>query len=318
MTGVQTCALPISEHAAKVSVWNGASPLSLESVSIEIAPPATIGNTANATYARPWATAIVFQHDGNNSNQHIWNSGEGAGSTDDNVYLRIDGTGTVWFGWGRQGSLNECLVANLGTTINTNHYYGVYVGYNGTRLKWNATAANLADCFDIRTMGTNDAPSAWSTIGQRSTITNWNAGSTGGRMDHAFTGSLTIGGRGSNRNFHGKVASMVVTALRLGVAMPAEAEIRLMITDPKKWEDDYRIGQTVRRSTGTTEGTYNPSDVYYGYGGTQIWLMGDGSSDSYANGIRNEVYPSDQNHTKLQLNSMVSNDIQTVNISGLT
>ena len=152
----------------------------------------------------------------------------------------------------------------------------------------------------------------------KSTAANWTAGSTSGRMDRAFTGNLTIGGRGSNRNFHGKVASMVVTTLRLGVAMPTSAEIELMITDPKKWEDDYRVGQTVRRSSGAGNVNYTPNNVYDGYGNTQIWLMGDGGSDSYANGIRNEVYPSDQNYTKLQLNSMVSNDIQTVSISGLT
>ena len=46
--------------------------------------------------------------------------------------------------------------------------------------------------------------------------------------------------------------------------------------------------------------------------------MGDGTSDSYANGIRAQVQPADQNYTKLQLNSMVSNDIETVNINGLT
>ena len=64
--------------------------------------------------------------------------------------------------------------------------------------------------------------------------------------------------------------------------------------------------------------TYSKSNLYNGYGPVQIWLMGDGTSDSYANGIRNQVYPSEQNYTKLQLNSMVSNDIQTVNINGLT
>ena len=46
--------------------------------------------------------------------------------------------------------------------------------------------------------------------------------------------------------------------------------------------------------------------------------MGDGGQDSYANGIRNEIKNTEQNNTKLQLNSMVSNDIQTVNINGLT
>ena len=46
--------------------------------------------------------------------------------------------------------------------------------------------------------------------------------------------------------------------------------------------------------------------------------MGDGTSDSYSNGIRNHVDTTDQNYSKLQLNSMVSNDIENVNIPGLT
>jgi hypothetical protein len=45
--------------------------------------------------------------------------------------------------------------------------------------------------------------------------------------------------------------------------------------------------------------------------------MGDGTSDSYSNMIRNQVQPSDQNYTKLNLISMVSNDIETVSIPGL-
>ena len=36
-------------------------------------------------------------------------------------------------------------------------------------------------------------------------------GTTGGRMDRQISGAMTIGGRGANRNFHGKVAAMVVT-----------------------------------------------------------------------------------------------------------
>ena len=46
--------------------------------------------------------------------------------------------------------------------------------------------------------------------------------------------------------------------------------------------------------------------------------MGDGTYDSYPNGIRNQAGPEDQNTTEMQFNSMVSNDIETVNISGLT
>ncbi len=46
--------------------------------------------------------------------------------------------------------------------------------------------------------------------------------------------------------------------------------------------------------------------------------MGDGVNDSYANMIRNQVYYADTLYTKLNLISMVSNDIETVNINGLT
>ena len=65
-------------------------------------------------------------------------------------------------------------------------------------------------------------------------------------MDRAIQGDFTIGGRGSNRSFHGKVASMIVTTLRRSHFMPDETEIEMMITDPKRWEDTYRVGQTVR------------------------------------------------------------------------
>ena len=137
-------------------------------------------------------------------------------------------------------------------------------------------------------------------------------------MDRSVLGDFTLGGRGSNRNFHGKVAGMVVTTLRSNFAMPTDAEIKLMITDPKKWEDDYRVGQLVRWTYSTSVTTYTPSNFTYGYGPVQIWLMGDGGSDSYSNGIRNEVYATDQNYTKLQFNSMASDDIQNVTIPGLT
>ena len=65
-------------------------------------------------------------------------------------------------------------------------------------------------------------------------------------MDRGFTGAMTIGGRGANRNFHGKVASFVTTTLRRGVAMPTVAEIEMMITDPNRWLNDYKVGNTFR------------------------------------------------------------------------
>jgi len=92
-----------------------------------------------------------------------------------------------------------------------------------------------------------------------------------------------------------------------------------MITDPKKWEDDYRDGQLVRGYNTYVDSIYD-ADNWQGAGYTSnfIWLMGDGTVDTYFNKIRNEVYPYDQQVGKLDLNNMQANDIETVNISGLT
>ena len=42
--------------------------------------------------------------------------------------------------------------------------------------------------------------------------------------------------------FHGQVASMVVTTLKLNDPMPNDAEIKAMITDPMGWLNDYKVG----------------------------------------------------------------------------
>ena len=134
-------------------------------------------------------------------------------------------------------------------------------------------------------------------------------------MGRTITGDFTIGGRGA-RTFRSKVASMVTT-LKIGTPMPTVAEAEMMIADPMQWVQDYRVGQTYRYPTTNANysnfaiGSVNAKDA------TQIWLMGDGTSDAYAK-IRNQVYASEQNTTPLDMISMVSNDIETVNITGLT
>ena len=154
-------------------------------------------------------------------------------------------------------------------------------------------------------------------------------------MDRTVAGDFTIGGRGSSTylTYHGKVASMVVTPLLQDGnynsgqmpegTMVGVDQAKMMITDPIQWVADYRS----RLGSGNPNGLYRKSAERYatnyftfggGYQHVQVWLMGDGSSDSYANGIRNYINPSDQNYVKIQLNSMVSNDIETVNINGLT
>ena len=314
-----------SERAQQVSTSSSHCPLMMGNVGATVGGNATAGYTANSSNSRPWATAVVFRSDGNASNQHLWNVGEGAGSTDDNIYVRQTANGDMYFGWGRSGALNECHIGDgFDWTQTAQDWFGLYIAHTGERLSGsNATGPNLANCFDIRFMrqvGTN-----WEivtggfgdSVGNRSTTNNWNAGTTGGRMDRTFGGAVTIGGRGSNRSFHGQVASMVMTTLKLGDTMPVDAEILMMTRDPQQWLTDYKIGNQYRLPQGTSNfGPFvlNASGPAYG---TQVWLMGDGASDAYAQ-IRNDVYPSIQNVYPLNMVSMVSNDIITVNIPGLT
>jgi hypothetical protein len=303
-----------NEYTVNTSNSYYANPLNMGGLGAQVSPNVDLTKTSASTLARPFATAIVFKPAGNNSNQHIWNAGEGAATNQDNIYLRQSASGQLFFGWGREGAGNNEVYI---TTVNSNNWYGVYIAHKGQRFgASSANATNLKNAFDIRVM-TNESGDNFNTVYSLGNLAgNWT--STGTRMDRQFTGNFTIGGRANNRSFHGKVASMVITTLRTDFAMPTDAEIKLMITDPKKWEDDYRDSNFVRWVNSTSYSSYTPSNINIGYGAVQMWLMGDGSMDSYANGIRNEVYPADQNYTKLQLNSMVSNDIENVNINGLS
>ena len=304
-----TKALDFSGSAERTLTVNGSplyTPLKMAGTSNTVAAP-TAGQTVASGH--PWATAIVFNPDLNNSNQHIWNLGEGAGTNDDNIYVRLSSNGQVYFGWGRDGALNECYLGS----ITGDTWYGLYIAFTGERLNGsNATANGLADCFDIRWV----TLSSGTVQANMSQASNWTA--TGGRMDREFNGYMTVGGRNSNRSFHGKVASMVVTTLRCGVAMPTDAEIAEMVTDPMQWLTDYKVGQAYRRPSVTTTHTSNFAlNSYDSSYGTQVWLMGDGTSDAFAQ-IRNQVFPAEQNRTPMNMISMVSNDIENVSISGLS
>ena len=284
----------------------------MSGINNNVAAPASAGNTSADANARPWATAIVFKADTYNSNQHVWNVGEGSGDTDDNIYLRRDANRNLWFGWGRSGEVNECFVGYIGGNIGS--WWSVYIASNGTRLgASDATATNLAAAFDIRMVNLQTGA-----VGSNlSTSANWTSGSTGARMNREFTGYFTIGGRGANRSFRGKVAAMVSTTLRQNVAMPSDAEIAAMVRDPKQWLLDYKVGNDFRLPWQGNDAGWNFSlnDGSSAYS-TQVWLMGDGTNDAYAQ-IRNQVHPADQNYTPMNMISMVSNDIESITINGL-
>ena len=226
--------------------------------------------------------------------------------------MRVDASRNLYFGWGRSGAINEL---QFGSNLSTSAWYGVYIGFNGTRDN-NTTQSSIADIFDIRFVNLVTG-SVGSSL---STSANWGSANSsyGARMDREFNGYMTIGGRASNRSFHGKIASFVSTTLRCGQAMPTTAEISEMVTDPMDWLTNYKVGNAYRRPSVTTDSNGFTMNTYDSASSTQVWLMGDGTADSYANMIRNAVYVVDQNRYKLNMISMVSGDIQNVNINGLT
>lgn len=302
-----------SERAQMVSDSTVYNPMMMAGSSVTRSAPSN-GQTTSSGH--PWATSCVFKIDGNGSNQHIWNCGEGAGATDDNIYLRVDSGGALFFGWGRDGALNEYLIA---TNLGSASWYGAYIAHNGARFSGaDATPANLESAFNIQLMYYSSSNGGgW--INNPNTPPGTRVWSTsGGRMDRSVTGSLTIGGRGTNRSFHGKIASFVTTTLKNNDSMPSTAEQQEMVTDPLGWLATYKEGNTFRRSYFTNETNWDTANLSTKASGTQIFLMGDGTNDSYSNMIRNQVAPTDQNYTKLNLISMVSNDIQNVTIPGLT
>ena len=304
-----------NEHTKMIATSMGVGAVRMGGSGAIVPANPDTSKTASASGSRPWATTIVFKSDGNNSNQHIWNSGEGASSGDDNIYLRLTSSGLLYFGWGREGTgYNEKQLVS----VTGGQWFGVYIAHNGTRLSSSdATAANLNAAFDIRVARPNDI---YNDVGADQYLVTpsgyWT--STGYRMDRSVTGDITIGGRGSNRNFHGTVPIFVNTTLLRDVAMPTDAEIKMMVTDPVGWLTNYKVGNPFRHASSVTEWANFQINEAYSSLATQVYLMGDGSLDSYSNGIRNEVNKSDQNYTKMQLNSMQSNDLVTISIPGLS
>ena len=298
-----------SEHL-KQQASTQASPFLLNGTTVDAA---STGMTTSDNDGRPWATTVVFRLDGANADQHIWNYGEGVSNGDDNIYLRVNGSRQIYFGWGREtGNVNECYLG----MYTANKWYGMYIAHNGTRLLGSsASGSALAACFSIRHM--SETLSFGTLYSEKSTSSNWISGTTGNRMDRSLSGNMCIGGSDSNRNFSGKIASMVATTLKVNQTMPTDAEIILMITDPRKWMVDHKVGESYRYPwSSTTVSNWQMNNVYPSWA-TQVWLMGEGPTDTFKNGIRNQASYGDFS-TKMTFRNMQANDIETVNITGLT
>ncbi len=276
---------------------------------------ANSAQTSNATASRPWAVATVFKIDGNSSDQFIWCQHEGTNTNTEYIGLKVNAIRNVHFVWGREGSgVNQYTLFD---NMTPNTWYGVYIEHTGVRLSGsNATAANLMDCFRFKLVDLQTGDVTTLELNTPNSYNTWVG--TGQRMDRQMNGQHNIGGRGNNKSFRGTIASHVVTTLKRGQTLPSDPEVSMMVRDPKQWLLDYKVGNSYRQphyQNATANFQLNNS---YSADGTQVWLMGDGTSDSYSNMIRNQVRPTDQNVTMLRMYNMQSNDIVNVNINGLS
>ena len=295
------------------------NPIKMNGISTSLANNSNTNLTVNNTYSRPWAITIVFKSDHNATTQHIWNMGEGSSSPNDNIYLSVDPSRRLRFCWGREGeSKNECYLTTLAN--NTTDWYGVYILHKGGRFsEADATSTNLANAFDIRIAS---SAGSWNIGSNLSTSSQWsNAYSnTGKRTNRDISGNFTVGGVSSTstRDFYGKVANIVITTIMINSTIPLDSEIKLMMIDPMRWKASIE-GTTRRLYAGNQTYAFQNGQWPNSSWSTNIFLMGStstsGGSDSFSNGIRNNIHPND--NTRLLFNNMQSNDIETVVIPSL-
>ena len=279
----------------------------------------TVPNSSGST-TNPWSTACVFKPGGQGPQQGtlggtIWGVANSY-SHYHNIRL-VERDGHIWFKWGYKNAENEIRIIE---NASTSTWYGVYIGFRGQKSA-TPSAAFLGQAFDIHVMSNADG---WNSAGSDiSTSAEWalshnNTGqtmtqgmsATGFKMGNAF-------GSTGHYEFNGKIASFVVTTQMGASPLPDATEIKAMITDPSTWLAD--LDGTTRRSY------YGPNFTFVSGGSdvssalsTQVYLMGDGTNDSYSNNIRNQSNPTDTNYSDLEFGNMVANDIETVNIPGLS
>ena len=300
-----------NEYLYQVSNSNSFNPMNMGGTNNDVWG-ANNGKTSTDTDARPWSISQVVYID-NSQPQCYFSQGED--SVGDRISLSTHETGAnskIEFYWGRSTGTNGANSNGCQFLFDkpADGWYGYYIDTTGFRPNQaQSTTAALATNFrfkqvDLSTGTVSDITGTWAIVGD-------------GRLNRGINGSFYIGREFSatfNSNHSLKVASTLVATLKRDFLLPDDTEISMQVRDPQQWVIDYRDGTQQRIAFNNNTYDYDT----YPERCVSLWLMGDGASDSYSNNLRNDVKTADQNYTMLRLQNMVSNDIETVNISGLT
>ena len=273
---------------------------------------ATNGKTSTDTDARPWSICQVVYID-NSQPQCYFSQGENV--SNDRISLSTHETGAgskIEFYWGRSTGTNGANSNGCQFLFDkpADGWYGYYIDTTGFRP--NQAQSNTTDLaanfrfkqVDLSTGTVTDITGTWALVGD-------------GRLNRSLNGDFYVGRESDssfNTNHSLKVAATLVSTLKRDFLLPDDTEISMQVRDPQQWVIDYRDGTQQRLAYNNTPYSFDT----YPERCVSLWLMGDGSLDSYSNNVRNDVKTADQNYTMLRLQNMVSNDIETVSISGLS
>lgn len=280
------------------------------------------GKTSADTSARPWAVACVVYIDTSVSNcSSFWAQ---TLNLSDKIHF-IREYSALRFSWGFEpstgggGYVNDKVVM-VAWGAPTPGWYGYYIESDGYKEESpNITNQKLTD--SIRIIQVNLITGALTDIVATENLT-WfiNADVD---MTSRLSQSATQVGRPdqsefTTKTFDTKIASLVITTLRLDVDLPNDIEIETMVRDPIRWMNDFKEGEPYRQSNSSGDTLNFQSGTSNASKGTQLWLMGDGPNDDSVNGIRNQCYDVSGGVTNLNLLSMDSSNFETVTIPGLT
>ena len=259
---------------------------------------------------QPWVVATVFEYTQESQNHTLWAQSEGAGGSAAAIKLQINNHHKLWFRHGSDVSNDQEVIA---TDVVPSGFVGVIVKYDGLALDASTlgmSGETAEDRFeiqyvDLETGVVTDVEGTWTENGNGS--------------DTNIGGDYTVGALYSTAHvFNGKIASNVVTTNTVGYTMQ-DAEKAMMVRDPISWLNDYRVDEDWRKPDETSTRTgwaINHTDPNDGSHATKVFLMGDGTNDSFP-----DIY--DQtcntiNTQRLVANNMVSTQVVNVTIPGLS
>ena len=268
----------------------------------------SLNNGSTTANGQPWAVGIVFNPSSiptgspDTNYRSLW-SQTNVAAGDQNGYrisldLIRDGRIRFYFGKNYHSSNNNNWYkwTSHRDLVSSNNWHGLYIDYDGGRRNYgNGTYSERvknSNRFRIWQVNLNNG-TATRLTGYGLANTDHDTWSYNNCVGNNIGGRFYVGSQyQNNKEFQGQIASVVVTTLRNGQTLPDATEISMIVNDPMKWLNDYKVGNKWRQpnleGSGSELSGFALGNDNNGAKGTKVWLMGDGTNDSDGN-IRNQV-----------------------------